>query len=451
MLTFSGEQLKNYISDMKQKAIKQTGLSEVYERDFVDDIRKFCFGGKSPFVFIICGLSLTGKTFGILQAVENPDDTIYIQAQLCEDMNGQDYIEFLKNVKEKNIIIDEYSRIKDSHDLSCYLSALAENGKRIVITGKHTLSLDYLEDVELVYRTNRMNVNLFSYEEFCRIYQKPYCKDTFAEFLKTGGLFKFREISSPAMYIKEAVIDDLSRLTNCPAEELKAIVYTIMYLSVCGLNVTNETYLQLQKLDEKYRNALTAFGVNPETYIHPVEFNKVAKILEKADIIVRTYSMRREEEFRFHLVNPSLAYHTACAVYGEKSEDEKLAMAFEAYMFSYMTSCVRETDCIWYIELGRQEIELVIVNPDEHLTYLFDLKLHETAALSENSSLLSKELENAVGCLEVGGRFVTGNFPKDKCEIINHKRVIFSKPDSEALQYYREFNRTYHQLRRRKV
>ena len=451
MLTFSGEQLKNYISDMKQKAMKQTGLSKVYERDFVADIRKFCFSGKSPFVFIICGLSLTGKTFGILQAVENPDDTVYIQAQFGEDMNGRDYIVFLKTVKEKNIIIDEYSLIKDSHDLSCYLSALAENGKRIVITGKHTLSLDYLEDTELVYRTDRMNVNLFSYEEFCRVYQKPCCKDTFAEFLKTGGLFKYGEISSLALYIKEAVIDDLSRLTNYPAEKLKAIVYAIMYLSVCNLNVTNETYLKLQKSDENYKNVMTAFGVNPETYINPVEFNKIAKILEKADIVVRTYSMRREEEFRFHLANPSLAYQTACAVYGEKSEDEKLTKAFEAYMFSYMTSCVRETDCIWYIELGGQESALVIVNPDDHLAYLFDLKFYETATLPENSILLSKELENAVGCLEVSGRFAIGNFPQDKCEIINHKRVIFSKPDSEALQYYREFNKIYHQLRRRKV
>ena len=70
MKTYSGNGLVNLISDLKKQAMEQTGLSAVYERDFVDDIRRFCFGGKSPFVFVICGLWATGKTFGLLQAVD---------------------------------------------------------------------------------------------------------------------------------------------------------------------------------------------------------------------------------------------------------------------------------------------------------------------------------------------------------------------------------------------
>ena len=454
MITYSGRQLSNYISDLKQLAMSQTKLDKVYERDFVADIRKYCFGGKSPFVYIVCGLRATGKTFGLLQAVENPDDTVYIQAQLGEDMDGQDYIEFLKTVKEKNIIIDEYSWIKDNHDLSYYLWTLVENGKRIAITGTHSLTLSYLEDAELVHRTDCINVNLFSYEEYCRIYQKDYTKTSCVEFLKTGGLFKSHAVEnyqSMDLFIKEAVIDDLSRFINLPAEEAKAIVYDIMYLAVCDSNETKIKYPQMRKENQAYRDMLIAFGVNPEIKINPVKLDVVAGILEKANFIVRTHNFCNKDEFRLHLVNPSFAYQMACAVFNEKSADEKLGKAFEAYMVSYMTTCVREVDAIRYIDMGQlygePELELVIVNPDDHLAYLFDSKLREAASLPESSSLVSDKLENALGCLSVGGRYVVGNSPIEKCGERNGKKIIFTRLDCETLQNYRDFDDVYNKLK----
>lgn len=101
MIIYSGSELKEYVAGLKDDAMAQTGLDNVYERDFVDFIRKYCFGGKSPFVYVVCGFRATGKTFGLLQAVENFDDTIYIRAQHGEAQTGRDYIEYLRNVKEK--------------------------------------------------------------------------------------------------------------------------------------------------------------------------------------------------------------------------------------------------------------------------------------------------------------------------------------------------------------
>ena len=97
--------------------------------------------------------------------------TQYISAQLSEAQEGKDYIKFLSEVKEKNIIIDEYTWIRNNRDLSYYLWTLVENGKRVEITGTHSLALDYLEDGILVHRAFRINVNMFTYEEFCRVYQ----------------------------------------------------------------------------------------------------------------------------------------------------------------------------------------------------------------------------------------------------------------------------------------
>lgn len=453
MLIFSGGELKKHVGQLKKEAMNQTGLNKVYERDFVDSIRKYCFGGKAQKVFIVCGMRATGKTFGLLQAVRDFNDTIYIQAQRGETQTGRDYIEYLRSVKEKNIIIDEYTWIKDNSDLSYYLWTLTENGKRIAITGTHSLALDYLEDGALVHRTNRINVNMFSYEEFCRIYQKDYSKASCVEFLKTGGIFKSHALEnyiSMNNYIQDAVINDLSRFINLPVDEAKAIVYDIMYLAVCDSNETKIKYPQMRKENEKYRNMLETFDINPEIKFNSTKLNNVASILKKANFIVKTHNFCNEEEFRLHLVNPSVAYQMVNAVFNEKSADEKLGKAFEAYMVSFMTACVREADAIWYMDMGqlagKPELELIIVNPDDHFAYLFDSKLREAAVLPENSSLVSDDLEKALRCLEVGGRYVVCNTKTEKCGERNGKKVIFARLDCEMLQNYRCFDENYSRL-----
>ena len=453
MITYSGNKLKEYITGIKELAMARTGLGNVYERDFVNSIRNYCFGGKSPFVYVVCGFRATGKTFGLLQAVEDCNDTIYIQAQRNESKTGQDYINFLSNVKQKNIIIDEYTWINDNRNLSHYLSTLVENGKRVAITGTHSLALDYLEDGELVHRTNRINVNMFSYEEFCRIYQKDYSKASCVEFLKTGGIFKSHALEnyqSMNNYIQNAVIDDLAKFINLPVDEAKAIVYDIMYLAVCDSNETKIKFPKMRKEYEEYRSMLETFGINPEIEITPTKLNNVTSILEKANFIVKTHNFCDEEEFRLHLVNPSVAYQMVNAVFNEKSADEKLGKAFEAYIVSFMADCVREVDAIWYMDMGqlvgKPELELIIVNPDDHLAYLFDSKLREAATLPENSSLVSNDLEKALRCLSVGGRYVVGNSPTEKCGERNGKKVIFTRLDCETLQNYRQFDENYNRL-----
>lgn len=340
MIAYSGNELKEHTAKLKNSAKLQTGLNKIYERDFVDSVRKFCFNGETRQVFIVCGFRATGKTFGLLQAVEDFDNTVYISAQLSEAQEGRDYIKFLSGVKEKNIIIDEYTWIKNNRDLSYYLWTLAENGKRVVITGTHSLALDYLEDGILVHRAFRINVNMFTYEEFCRIYQKSYCKASCIEFLMTGGVFKgyaLDNFMSMNDYIQEAIIDDLSKFIKLPLEEARAIVYDIMYLAVCDSNETKIEYPGARKENEAYQNMLVTFGIDPRIEITPTKFKMVSEILEKAHFIVKTRNIANEDEYRLHMVNPSLTYQMVSAIFDSQSADERLGKAFEAYTVAYMS------------------------------------------------------------------------------------------------------------------
>lgn len=334
MIAYSGESLQNHFAALKEEAMKQTNLDNVYERDFVSAIRDYCFSGTTQKVFVLSGLRATGKTFGLLQAVDDYDDTLYVKAQKGEDETGKDYIEFLRNSKEKNIIIDEYTWIKDNRDLSYYLWTLVENGKCVAITGTHSLALDYLEKGELIHRAMRINVNMFTYEEFCRIYQKEYSKESCLEFLKTGGIFKEYAIESfqdMQKYLQEAVIEDLSKFMNLDEQEAKAIVYDIMYLAVCNSTEKKIRYPQMRKENPEYRQMLINFGIEPTVEITPFKFKAVSDVLEKAQFIVKTHNVANQDEYRLHLVNPSLTYQMVSAVFDDATADERLGKAFESY------------------------------------------------------------------------------------------------------------------------
>ncbi len=453
MIVYSGDDLKEHIAELKKEAMVQTGLDKVYERDFVDAIRKICYGGKTQQVYVLCGMRATGKTFGLLQAVEDHNDTIYIRSQRDEAMTGRDYIELLREVKEKNIIIDEYTWIKNNRNLSYYLWTLVENGKRVVITGTHSLALDYLEDGILIHRAFRINVNLFTYEEFCRIYQKDYSKESCMDFLKTGGIFKnhaLKNYKGMDDYIREAVIDDLAKFIDLSYEEARASVYDIMYLAVCDSNVTKIEYPEARKENETYRDMLTAFGIDSRIKITPVKFKMVSEILEKANFILKTYNIVNDEEYRLHLVNPSLTYQMVSALFDRKSAEERVGKSFESYFTVYMSTRANTADHIWYADMGQlkgnPELELIIVNPDDHLVYLFDFQLREVASLPETSSLLSEKLETMFTGAEIGGRYAICSADAEKRGIWNGKKVIFTRMDHEILENYRRFDENYERL-----
>ena len=221
----------NELNDYKKVNLE---FDETWEkRDFVKYVTNYFQSGNNK-VLAISGLRGTGKTTGILQAAAGLD-CIYITAQKNENEKGNDYIELLKNTEKKYVIIDEYSWINEREELDKYLATAVENGKRVVITGTESITLDFLNYGNLIHRVDVKHVTLFTYEEYCRLYHKTATKDTCDEYLQYGGLFKAYQIKnfdSMQEYIKTALIDNLTGYMNNTLSENRAkqIIYTIFYI-----------------------------------------------------------------------------------------------------------------------------------------------------------------------------------------------------------------------------
>jgi predicted AAA+ superfamily ATPase len=114
MLIYCGKELDHYKNaDLR---IQKTWN----KRDFVTVVKNY-LDSTTEKVLAILGLRGTGKTVGILQAAE-PFDICYIIAQEEEKETGPDYINILKNINQKYIVIDEYSWIKDRDRLDRLLA-----------------------------------------------------------------------------------------------------------------------------------------------------------------------------------------------------------------------------------------------------------------------------------------------------------------------------------------
>ena len=109
MLVYEGQDLEQYKRD-------NLGIEDYWnERNFVKYVSNYS-KLKTEKVLAVGGLRGTGKTVGILQALPS-DDTCYILCQKDEPSIGADYIQSLKHSDKKNIIIDEYTWIKDRRPL----------------------------------------------------------------------------------------------------------------------------------------------------------------------------------------------------------------------------------------------------------------------------------------------------------------------------------------------
>ena len=475
MIFYAGADLTREIESRKEKAMLQTGLNHVYERDFVSDVRENYFETDDyDKVLVISGLRGTGKTFGLLQAIENMEDSVYICVQKEESETSEDYIQFLKQRPEKNIIIDEYNWITDREKLDYFLWTLVEDGKRVAIAGADFMTMDYLNYGALLYKIAYVNVSIFHYDEFCRVYQKESCKESFEEYLRTGGLFKedvIDSFSALVSYIETAVVNHLT-------SKARTIVYDIMYLAICGTDMTSQlptTYrsgvLQSSsdenfirkgkwKKEEAYQRMLAHAGVNPDVSYSPSDFTKIIEILEKTRFLRRTYRLGSDKEYRIHLTNPSLTYQMALevfqltsGVFSENVVEECLEKAFEAYATIFVFLNTKTWDYLWYDDLGKKfgkpGFVLIVVDADEHRVYLFETELQETPVLSENSSLVSREMEELFTGADIAGRYVICNTKQEQCAVVNHRKVIFTQLDSHTIEEFSHFNDTFKCLKRK--
>lgn len=463
MIMYEGVDLRKYFNELKKDTLSYLNQQEIHERDFVKNIRNY-FNGNLRYVLIVSGLRGTGKTFGILQGVIDFNNTLYVCAQKEEDMTKKDYVQLLKSSKSKYIIIDEFTWIKDYNELSYYLWTMIENGKRVVISGTDSIALDYFNISTLIHRANLINVNMFTYMEYCRIYEKEYSYSSCCNYLMYGGLFKQYAITNfddELNYIEIAVINNLTNYMSIDKNKARAIVYNIIYLAIMDSSITYVEYPRRRyNTEDTYRNMLDVIGIDPYAEFNWIELERVQDILIKTGFVVKTYNVvdsrlfnnDKEFSYRLHLTNPSLTYHMVSKLFkGSTYVDNCLGRAFEASVVTYMSQCIDSMDYMWYIDLGQKfgkhELEITIVNPNDNLVYLMDSKLQSSASLRLNSSILSKDVEELFPACDIGGRFIICNTTKEKCREINGKKVIFTRLDCGTIENYRDFDTIYNHLK----
>lgn len=438
MKIYQNETLKQYISEELCVDISWE------ERDFVPYARKYFIGSVHK-ILAIGGLRGTGKTIGLLQAAKNLD-ACYITAQQGEEETGSDYIEAIKATDKKYIIIDEYSWIKNRENLDKYLYTAVQNGKRIAITGTESVTLEFLNYGSLIHRVDMVHVNLFSYQEYCRMNRKEPDKNTCRSYLTSGGVFREYAIvnyESLRNYIKEAIIANLVGYMNGKMDEEKAtaLVYAVLYKAVCPANLKSIPTLNKNKLTME--SFLKEMGISTEVTFSVNELRNVTDIMEQIELIVRikNYDKTSENTDQCYIVNPSLTCQLILAAYNiPEITNEILGHVFEASVLCHLNRNLLEGHKLYFLntELERgvnKELDAVIVSEKEEYVYFIECKNRSTDSISKNATILDERLEDLFPDSIVDGRYVVYNGEASYREL-NGKEVIFTSMCEIIAQYY---------------
>lgn len=413
------------------------------ERDFVPYAREY-MSKSCHKILAIGGLRGTGKTTGLLQAI-NGLDACYIIAQKGEDQTSRDYIDFLKSTDKKFVVIDEYSWIKSRSELDEYLYTAVQNGKRIAVTGTESITLDFLNYGNLIHRVDMVHCTLFSYDEYCRLNNLPQDKASCESYLKYGGTFPdyaIKNYDTMKDYIKTAIIENLAAYTQMPTDKAAAIVYSILYKAVCPSNLT-----KVPKLTENHlsiRNFLDEFGIDADIVFTPQELKRVGNILEQVGVVVYVPNWEKiqsQTENRIYIVNPSITYQLIMAVYDIPEVNHYiLGEIFEASVMSHLFYHKLSEDNLYYLEVNtpdgkNKELDIVVTQRNGKSVFLFECKLRQDDRLQKNATILSGDLYQYFPDGEIDGRYVvyTG---KETLKDVDGKTVVFTPLNSTIEHYY---------------
>lgn len=442
MLCYSGKELQEYIEKETERTWKQ--------RDFLTDLDLYLKRTRTE-VLGISGLRGTGKTVGLLQFLKDKNG-VYICAQIGDDKTVNDYIELLKTIPNDIIVLDEYPWIKGSNkdELDAFLYTLTQNGKKVIITGTESIAIDALQAEKLIHRIKIVNVNHFSYDEYCRMNDLEKNKENCKQYLMKAGVFPqyiVNSFQSMINYVKNAVSDNLTfHMKGLDKEKAAAIVYTILYKAVCDSAI--KFVPQIKENRETIESFLNEIGVDSEIEFTNFDFQRVSSVLIDAGVIISVPNYENNEEFRTYIVNPALTYQMLCAVHHLEDLPDKFKKSLYGYMFE--ASCVVHInqqlcntgwgeDKLYYMYKkegdNQSEIDFLIENTSKHSDiYLFECKLNDGAVVKEKSSLVSDFTENLFA-KEIGGRYAVYNGPHN-FDVINDKEILYVGMDNLLSQYY---------------
>ena len=452
MIIKENDALKDYIAE-------NVDVSWRY-RDFVDSVKMY-WNSSMGCIFCLSGLRGMGKTTGLLQSIIDIDDTIYICAQRIESRNidsAKDILDILKNNKKKYIIIDEYTWISDREALDASLYTFVQDGFRIAITGTESMTLELLNYGKLSHRVFMCHCNYFSYDEHLRVNNLEHTKAVFDDYIQFGGLFEphiirnFKEMES---YIRESILESLCAYMSgsIDIEQAKAIIYTILYRSICQLPAREENSTPLFKSTtisiERFYEMLQ---ISPTVSYSNNEFATAVNILKKIEFITEVENIDEQnvDRSRIYIVNPSITCQLFYAIYDEHNVENFAGYIYEAICASRIRHTIRPDDKLFFLKGNshlskEQEIDFVIVDKNREpnnskYAYLIECKHKGSIGLRTGASILSPEIQNYFPNAYDIGRYVLYTGAEDAFVYLDNTELIFISYISQHLEEFYDFD-----------
>ena len=451
MLIFKGDEFREFIKDSLDGITRRRDFSTQLESEYL--LRNRTRRG-----VLVTGLRSTGKTIGVLQAIDNfdSDKIIFISAtSRGEGVSKKEVFTLLKDFDSDLIFIDEYSWLisDDSEDmLADYLVGKAQEGTKVIISGTDSTKINELKNTDFIHRAIEINTTYFSYGEYCRIYDLPKNDKSMKDFLIKGGIFEnsiYKSFGSMKSYIKDAIINNLSAYyPQFEKRLLEATIYKIFYDCICKNYIKNSHVVPVfaQGRDKLYyQDFLEDFGIDPSIEIPKNVLNEIFNKLKDIGVIVELEDIKISSHKRAYITNQSISAQLVKCIYElEELPETYLGDLYEASVvcYEYMELSHRDNSVyeMYFAETWKSDCEIDFILCDSRSAYLFDCKLsdNDNFRLNDTASLVSSKIENLLGDRDLKGRYVIYQ-GINKYIRINGKDVICTNNWDIAFEKFNEY------------
>lgn len=449
-----------------ERYLADNEVSSTWEkRDFVAEVEKYMDSSISK-VLIISGLRGTGKSVGVLQAAKGRD-AVYITMEQGIHTSAGDVMRILSERAEKIIVLDEYTWIdgRKESELDGFLYTLANNGRRVIITGTESISLEALKTGPLIHRAITIHTTHMSFLEYCRIYAKPMDQDTCDAYLTQGGIFESYVINNEhtmADYIEAAIIANLKGYVRdyrplFDDTKISNIIYTLLYRAIWDL-MRNKPKLLQDRDNVDTQIALDRLGIDLEgATVSTSDIRAVADLLCGIGVLVKIPNLLNEMEgiqdeifkgYKTYIVNPSLTIQFIKTVFPSYDNmGSILGLVYEANCMVDLYFKKQPADAIYYIEskeADNYEVDIVIAGNDDTRKkrfYLFECKhAYRVNVHNENWSIVNGRVDDALKDKfpdsEICGRFIIHPGVSEWQEHTSGREVAVVNQDDKLYRYY---------------
>lgn len=435
------------------------------KRDFVSEVERYMESSLNK-VLLVSGLRGTGKSVGVLQAMRDRDAVYVIMDQVVQTA-ADEMMHVLASREEKIIVLDEYTWImgRQESKLDAFLYTLTSYGKRVIVTGTESLSLEALKSGALIHRAITIHTTHMSFSEYCRLYNKPMNQKVCDTYLTRGGIFENYVINNEytmTRYIEEAIIANLKGYVRdyrvlFDETKISNIIYTLLYRAIWDLTRNDPKLLQ-SKDNVDTQLVLQRLGIDLDgTQVSVSEIRGVADLLCSVGVLVKVPNLINEMQggqgelfkgYKTYIVNPSLTCQFIKTVFPKYDNmNSILGLVYEANCMVDLYAKKQETDVIYYIEskeTDNYEIDIVISSNDdlyEKQFYLIECKhRYKINVYNENWSIVNgrvdKVLKDKFPDCEICGRFIVHPGEADWQMHSSGREVAIVNQDDQLYQYY---------------